>query len=430
MPRYLIVFCLVVLFSLGAMSAEAAEQIRVGVVNGQRSVVVQSDKDYELLDVNSGQVIQTLVANTRYLFVAEGNSLKLDSKTLPSKRVLVVGKEENSSVNINRNVYRGKVQINLQANGSSLNAINVLPVEEYLYGTLANYLEPLWPDNAAKAQAIVFRTIAQYMINNPVSTEYDVPAVYWLFYDGKKNERDDVIAVVNATKGQVIVSGGRAIRALFHSSSGGRTEEVTGVNYLQSTEDYDQDSPNYKWEKLFVAKDVDVALKYAGYDSIGRLQGFEFSPLDLNRNFPDRGKSGRLKEVKVLGDRGFAVIPGEKFIKILNLPSSAFDLAVANLLPQFIELPITDRFGNVIGVKKVEVNLSGTGDNVPFPADRSFTLRVAWAENEKIVIKGRGEGSGIGFSQWGARGMALDKGANVEAILQHYYPNTAISTIY
>lgn len=430
MPRCLIVFCLFVLFSLNTANAQAAQQIRVGVVDGQRSVVVYSDKEYDLLDATSGQTIQTLAANTKYLFVADGNLLKMDNKPLAVSKVTINAKQEESLININRNLYRGKMQINLQANGNSLNVVNILPVEEYIYGALSTYLEPLWPENAAKAQATVFRTIALYMINNPINKEFDIPAAYWIFYGGAKDERDEINSIVDSTKGQVIVSNGKPIKALFHSSSGGRTEEIAGISYLISTEDYDQDSPNYKWERLLTAKDIDVAIKYAGYSNIGRLQGFEFSPLDMNRTFPDRGKSGRLKEIKVLGDQGFAIISGDDFIKILDLPSSAFDMAVANLLPQVIELPITDRFGNVIGVKKVEVNLSGTGDNVFFPLDRSYTLRVAWAENEKIVLKGHGEGSGIGFSQWGARGLALDKGTNVEGILKHYYPNTTISKLY
>lgn len=430
MPRCLIVFCLFVLFSLNTANAQTAQQIRVGVVDGQRSVVVYSDKEYDLLDATSGQTIQTLAANTKYLFVADGNLLKMDNKPLAVSKVTINAKQEESLININRNLYRGKMQINLQANGNSLNVVNILPVEEYIYGALSTYLEPLWPENAAKAQATVFRTIALYMINNPINKEFDIPAAYWIFYGGAKDERDEINSIVDSTKGQVIVSNGKPIKALFHSSSGGRTEEIAGISYLISTEDYDQDSPNYKWERLLTAKDIDVAIKYAGYSNIGRLQGFEFSPLDMNRTFPDRGKSGRLKEIKVLGDQGFAIISGDDFIKILDLPSSAFDMAVANLLPQVIELPITDRFGNVIGVKKVEVNLSGTGDNVFFPLDRSYTLRVAWAENEKIVLKGHGEGSGIGFSQWGARGLALDKGTNVEGILKHYYPNTTISKLY
>lgn len=430
MPRCLIVFCLFVLFSLNTANAQAAQQIRVGVVDGQRSVVVYSDKEYDLLDATSGQTIQTLAANTKYLFVADGNLLKMDNKPLAVSKVTINAKQEESLININRNLYRGKMQINLQANGNSLNVVNILPVEEYIYGALSTYLEPLWPENAAKAQATVFRTIALYMINNPINKEFDIPAAYWIFYGGAKDERDEINSIVDSTKGQVIVSNGKPIKALFHSSSGGRTEEIAGISYLISTEDYDQDSPNYKWERLLTAKDIDVAIKYAGYSNIGRLQGFEFSPLDMNRTFPDRGKSGRLKEIKVLGDQGFAIISGDDFIKILDLPSSAFDMAVANLLPQVIELPITDRFGNVIGVKKVEVNLSGTGDNVFFPIDRSYTLRVAWAENEKIVLKGHGEGSGIGFSQWGARGLALDKGTSVEGILKHYYPNTTISKLY
>lgn len=428
MRKSVLVFCLLVLFCFACVSVEAAQLLRVGIVTGQRSVVLSSDVEYDLVDVGSDKIIQTLVAGQKYLFNADGSSLKLDNKELSEKKVKIVSKQEDSLIDVNKNLYRGDIQINLQASGNSLNVVNILPVDDYLYGSLSNYLEPLWPSEAAKAQAIVFRTIALYMMNNPTALEYDVLASSWIFYDGAKNEREDILAAVDATSGLFVVdvTSGKPIKALFHASSGGNTEEVSGVSYLSTVVDYDNDSPNYEWERMFVAKEIDVALKYAGYNSVGKLQGFEFSPFDMSKSYTDRGKSGRLKEIKVLGDHGFAIISGDTFSKIFDLPSSAFDMSVGNLLPQFVELPITDRFGNVIGVKKMPVNLQGTSEHVVFPLDRSFTIRVAWSENEKIVIRGHGDGSGIGFSQWGARGLVLDKGITFSDVIAYYYPGTVI----
>jgi stage II sporulation protein D len=49
-------------------------------------------------------------------------------------------------------------------------------------------------------------------------------------------------------------------------------------------------------------------------------------------------------------------------------------------------------------------------------------------EGEQIVLRGIGQGHGIGLCQAGAQAMAK-AGADFREILAHYYPNTVIVTL-
>ena len=48
---------------------------------------------------------------------------------------------------------------------------------------------------------------------------------------------------------------------------------------------------------------------------------------------------------------------------------------------------------------------------------------------EYFIFTGAGFGHGVGMDQSGAAGMAAD-GYSSQAILEHYYPGTTITTLY
>lgn len=53
---------------------------------------------------------------------------------------------------------------------------------------------------------------------------------------------------------------------------------------------------------------------------------------------------------------------------------------------------------------------------------------VARKEGQQVILRGVGQGHGIGLCQAGAKAMA-EAGADFREILAHYYPNTAVTTI-
>ena len=54
----------------------------------------------------------------------------------------------------------------------------------------------------------------------------------------------------------------------------------------------------------------------------------------------------------------------------------------------------------------------------------NFTLSIG----EKVTIRTKGYGHGVGMSQYGARAMALE-GAGYEEILKHYYTGVEIEKV-
>jgi stage II sporulation protein D len=49
-------------------------------------------------------------------------------------------------------------------------------------------------------------------------------------------------------------------------------------------------------------------------------------------------------------------------------------------------------------------------------------------EDDQVILKGIGQGHGIGLCQSGAAAMAKE-GANFQQILSHYYPNAEIGSL-
>ena len=62
-------------------------------------------------------------------------------------------------------------------------------------------------------------------------------------------------------------------------------------------------------------------------------------------------------------------------------------------------------------------------------APRADTSPVAVRASEGIVLDGHGNGHGIGLSQWGAYGYAVDLGWSAAQILDHYYGGTVAAVV-
>jgi stage II sporulation protein D len=411
-------------FLFAARAGEASPLLRVGVVNGQRSALFVARGGP--LSLRRAGDVRIWAEGERHFITAEAGTLKIDGQPADAGSLSVSPAGPESRAEVNRRLYRGVFSVSLRAGGEALDVVNNLPLEEYLYSVVGGAVQPLWPPEAVKAQAVVSRTLALYALDGGAERICDLSATDGNIYNGLQAERPEINTLIADTAGEALTWQDRPLSALFHASSGGRTDSLPGWPYLRAVSDFDQDCPNFVWQKTYTAKMIDARLRYAGYGRIGRLRGFEFSPLTEGGAASDRQASGRLIQLKVLGERGFAVIAGERFARLLALPSGAFDLTISNLLPREIDVPITDPYGNVIGVKKIPVTVNA--DPV-FPADRPLVQRVTWAGNEKIVIRGRGEGNGLGYSQWGGRGLAVS-GWDYQAIARYYFAGAKLRKLY
>ena len=99
--------------------------------------------------------------------------------------------------------YRGPVRLVWDG---QLMAINEIDLEQYLYGVVGAEMPAHWQSEALKAQAIAARSYALALMQQP-------PSVYWdigndeafQVYRGVETEMDTTIAVVNDTRGLVLL---------------------------------------------------------------------------------------------------------------------------------------------------------------------------------------------------------------------------------
>ncbi|WP_239651603.1 SpoIID/LytB domain-containing protein [Neosynechococcus sphagnicola] len=239
-----------------------------------------------------------------------------------------------------------------------------------------------WPQEALKAQAVASRSYALQKRQTEGNALFDLgDTVAWQVYKGVATESPSTQAAVNATQGQVLSYGGRIIQAVFHSSSGGHTENVEDVwsrplPYLRGVPDYDQGSPVFQWMQTF-SRDQ-ISQRISGVGRVISVTPARVSP------------TGRLISVRVMGDRGTRVIDADAVRSALGLKSTWFKVT-----------PLFD-----------PVASAGSLQSVP----------------KGFQINGRGFGHGLGMSQWGAYNLSK-QGYTYQQILAHYYQNTQLAQI-
>lgn len=273
--------------------------------------------------------------------------------------------------------YRGRVLLVPTEDG--LTAVNYVDLEHYLYSVVGGEMPPSWPMEALKAQAVAARSYALYHREKTADRFYDLgDTTAWQVYRGIEDEYVSTQRAVDETAGQALVHEGKIIQAVFHSSSGGHTENVEDIwlqplPYLRGVPDFDFQAPVFEWTKIVSADQIKSAIADVG---------------NILSMVPERTTPhGRIVSMNVVGDKGEKVMTGKQLRKVLDLRSTLFTVH-----PQ------------------------------PDSADKANSTPVSF------TINGRGFGHGLGMSQYGANGLAR-RGYNYQHILQHYYTDTSLARI-
>ena len=258
--------------------------------------------------------------------------------------------------------------INLYILDSEILIVNVLGIERYLSSVVGSEMPTQWPMEALKAQAIASRT---YALKQKGNLFYDIDSTQKSqVYNGLESRTYKTIRAVRSTRSLVLTYNNKLINALFHSSSGGMTENSQDVwknkyPYLSSVKDFDKQNPKLRWQKRFSNEELQNL-----FPMIGGINNIEISSIT---------DTGRVKNVIIYGEYGSEKISGQDLRRKMNLNSTFVRF-------KFIE------------DKKYE----------SFPIKKS------------LIVIGQGSGHGVGMSQWGAKYMA-SKGLKAEEILKHFY---------
>ncbi|NEP86288.1 MAG: SpoIID/LytB domain-containing protein [Okeania sp. SIO2C2] len=360
-----------ILFWLLAIApAQASLVLRIAIQEGAKEVKVGSSTNATIRD-GAGRAIGELQPTKG--FVAELKSGKVALANWVSGQMWIEPKGE-GYVWIGDQWYRGRTHIIPSKSG--VTAINYIDIEQYLYSVIGAEMNGNWPQAALKAQAVAARSYALNKRQENSNNFYDLGNdQLWQVYQGIKTESPGTYAAVDATKGQVLTYNGQIILALFHSSSGGHTENVEDVwsnplPYLRAVPDFDQDAPVYEWTESFTQ--AELKQRISGVGNIISMTPQTTTP------------HNSVITIKVLGDAGVKTLQGTDITAALGLKSTRF----------------------IVSPNKDE------GQQIP----------------SSFKITGKGFGHAVGMSQWGAYNLARN-GYNYQQILLYYYQGANLARI-
>ncbi len=352
----------------------SSAEIRVGLLLGQRSLLVSSDAGFSLVDNRSGKVLKTIAPNAAIKIESGKAGLLLDGRPLAGTAFRLVPQKSDGIFQIGAKHYRGSFFLRVQ--DGSFDVIEHLALDDYVNGVLAEEMPASWHPEALKAQAVAARTYALRSRERHRADGYDVCATtHCQLYGGVDSETAATRAAVAATAGQVLLYDGKLAETVFHSDSGGMTESREalwgdGVPYLVPVKEPEQKTS--PWQVTLAEANFLRKLAAAGKD-IGTLQKIELSPLVIGKGDAYRTPSGRVSHLKIQGSKRTLSLTGSEMRSIFGLKSTLF------------------------GVKR---------------------------EKGQVVIAGFGSGHGLGLSQHGAERLASRM--KYDAILAHYYPGTKL----
>lgn len=261
----------------------------------------------------------------------------------------------------------------------SSSEIEYLPFEEYIVGVLAGEMPIYFEKEALKAQAVAARSYALKKIEYNKDNEYDVvdSVLNQVYLDNQYlkeawgNKYVDNInklrEVVNDTSLEYLDYNGEVIDALFFSTSNGYTENSSLV--------FNIDLPYLQSVTSMWDSSTSSVFK-----STKKISSSDFySSLGLE-------KSNTLN---------FKVLKRSSTNRILNLNINGTEFTGRELYDK-------------LGLKSTDFSLKQDGDT--------------------IIIDTVGYGHGVGMSQYGAEGMALE-GYSYKDILSHYYVGTSIKKL-
>ncbi len=313
---------------------------------------------------------------------------------LPNNFNLIISNGDKRGIWFKNRRYAGELRVSLEE--KKLNIINYLKLEKYLKSVVGSEMPKEFPLAALQAQAIAARTYALKLLDkNKLFDLHSTQASQ--VYLGLESETAKINRAVRSTSSLALFYKNQMINAVFHSSSGGRTEDSGQVwkyqlPYLRSVIDYDQNSTKYRWKNKFTSAELE---KF--FPELGGVNSIQII---------DKSNTGRVLKIRLHGNNGSKIFSGKKLRKRLRLLSTKFEVGL-----KFNPINIDNKlnFDNKI----VDDFSTKTLPQVP--------------ENYFLLVEGYGAGHGVGMSQWGAKSMA-ERGSSFREILKHYYTGVQIKT--
>lgn len=345
-------------------------------------LTVSIDGPFRILAPGSPRILVQSGSVTDAVVSVEGTGIRFGDEVLQISQIEIVS-ARSPAIWVGRNQYRGSIRI-YRRPGGRLIAVNLLPLEEYLASVVNSEMPATFPDEAREAQAIAARTyVLSQMKGHP---QFDVYATSrsqkYLGYQYRDDEGRRLAGetpgsrdIVSRTAGIVCTWEGKVFTTWYTAVCGGRTirgrsvftDAVPAIASVQC--DWCREAERYRWTSTVQLSRITEALQ-------------EHLAIE-------KAEFGQLKSLQpAFGDEGdlpfYMVSDGVSTKKIAGT-------ILRHLLP--------------IGTL----------------SSPRFTTEI---DGNEVRFSGAGHGHGVGFCQWGSRGLAL-AGRSALEILQYYYPGSA-----
>ena len=287
--------------------------------------------------------------------------------------------------------YQGVFKVVTNPKGDSCDIINDVPMEAYISSLLTKEMNPKWPLEALKAQAVAARSYAYHkMLSQQVTKELGNEA----FYDLESSEKHQVggaffdstestMLAAEQTIGEVLTTEGGAIRPVFfHAKCGGKT--------IRPDQVWNNVEPGYQGVNCPFCHDI------------GPRGWTKTVSMDRMKSFFRWAQEKNLLREKMDGSVNSVVLVPD------SIDKSTVNFYV-NERPFIIEKATIRRyFGRVL-----------------FPSN-SFSVSM---RDGGLIINGEGLGHGVGMCQMGAFALAK-RGWSYKRILVHYFPGHYLKKMY
>ena len=344
-------------------------------------VTISIDGPFRILAPGSARILAQSVSIKDKVVSVEGSGIRVGDEVFPISQIEIVT-AKSPSIWFGRNQYRGSVRI-FRRPGGRLIAVNLLPLEEYLASVVNSEMPATFPDEAREAQSIAARTyVLSQMKGHP---QFDVYATSrsqkYLGYQYRDDEGRRLAGetqgsrdIVARTAGIVCTWEGKVFTTYYTAVCGGRTTVgrsvfKDAVPAIASVEcDWCRDADRYRWASTI--------------------------PVDrMSRSLQEHFAS-----------------ENEEFGQLTSLQPAFGD---AGDLPFYM---VSDgiRTKKIAGTELRHSLPIGTLDSPRFTAE---------IDDTEVRFSGAGHGHGVGFCQWGSRGLGL-AGRSALQILQYYYPGS------
>lgn len=287
--------------------------------------------------------------------------------------------------------------------------LNLVDIELYVPGVLAQELYDGWPEQTYRAQAIAARSyaLAERARARETGRWYDVnDDTRDQAYIGI-TDRQRALRAAQSTRGTVLVELDRIKKAYYSSTCGGRPalgaeiwpdqsssniRLVAERGEVSSERDHAcQSAPLYRWQVVRSRSTLSARLRAWGRaNDHARLAGFSTLHSVAPVKFSASGRPIAYEVVDVRGRR--VVLDSERLRYACNASSGGA--------------------GRVSAKQRVMSN------------DMSFEVG-----SRAVTISGRGFGHGVGLCQYCAKGMA-EHGDDAETMLRRFYPTAELRRAY